>query len=238
MIESQVFQGTGAAAGLYAYAYQVAVNPATDGSGQPTHVDSTSFLFNGTPVGTDLTGAGTTSFAYVDQRRPGRRPEPAPGSTRPRPRSPWQPGPDRPGFIRAQYVDPATQTPAARSRAPTARRSSLLSNQPVRDTSVGQRRRRRPRRPTVPVGVLGQRRHDRADPRARAATILAWAGMAGAVALVRRVRKSRHAADRLTTVNGRTSRAGNPPAASIQATARAVRILRASGDRFARGVVR
>ena len=47
VVESQVFTGTGAAAGLYAYAYQFGVNNVNDTSvNQPTSVNSASELFN------------------------------------------------------------------------------------------------------------------------------------------------------------------------------------------------
>jgi len=64
LIESQVFQGTGKAQGLFAYAYQVAVNPVSDSGGEPVHVDSSSFKFNDTPMGTDLNNTGTTAHGY------------------------------------------------------------------------------------------------------------------------------------------------------------------------------
>ena len=50
LVESQVFKGTGAAAGLTAYAYQFDVNNVTDNGGQPTSVNSASMTFNATPV--------------------------------------------------------------------------------------------------------------------------------------------------------------------------------------------
>ena len=66
VVESQVFTGTGAAAGTYAYAYQFGVNNAMDTSiQQPTSVNSASMLFNATPVGTDFTHTGTNTYAYV-----------------------------------------------------------------------------------------------------------------------------------------------------------------------------
>ena len=49
-VESQVFQGTGTATGLYAYAYQIAVNNVSDNNGQPTSVNSATLAFNGTPT--------------------------------------------------------------------------------------------------------------------------------------------------------------------------------------------
>ena len=54
-IQSQVFQGTGAASGLYAYAYQIGVNNVSDSTGQPTSVNSTSMVFNATPTPYNLT---------------------------------------------------------------------------------------------------------------------------------------------------------------------------------------
>ena len=66
VVESQVFTGTGAAAGTYAYAYQFGVNNAMDTSiQQPTSVNSASMLFNATPVGTDFTHTGSNTYAYV-----------------------------------------------------------------------------------------------------------------------------------------------------------------------------
>ena len=63
VVESQVFTGTGAAAGVYAYAYQFGVNNVTDTStGQPTSVNSASMLFNATPV--------VTSFTRLERRTP------------------------------------------------------------------------------------------------------------------------------------------------------------------------
>src|SRR5271166_3819310 len=65
MVDSQVFQGTGAAAGLYAYAYQIAVNNVSDTSGQPTSVNSATLAFNGTPTPASFTTGGTPSSVYV-----------------------------------------------------------------------------------------------------------------------------------------------------------------------------
>ena len=50
MVESQVFQGTGPATGLYAYAYQIAVNNVSDTNGEPTSVNSAALAFNATPT--------------------------------------------------------------------------------------------------------------------------------------------------------------------------------------------
>ncbi len=58
-VESEVFQGTGAAGGLYAYAYQVDVQGGSGG------IQALSWLFNNTPVGTDLTNSGQSTYSYV-----------------------------------------------------------------------------------------------------------------------------------------------------------------------------
>ena len=97
VVESQVFTGTGAAAGTYAYAYQFGVNNAMDTSiQQPTSVNSASMLFNATPVGTDFTHTGTNTYAYVvtnGQVGGISLPQAAPAaaSSRPRRRSPGFP---------------------------------------------------------------------------------------------------------------------------------------------------
>jgi hypothetical protein len=64
-VESQVFQGTGAAAGLYAYAYQFVVNPVTDSSGQATSVNSAT-LVSGLPNSSNLIDNSSATYsAYV-----------------------------------------------------------------------------------------------------------------------------------------------------------------------------
>jgi hypothetical protein len=64
-VESQVFQGTGAAAGLYAYAYQFVVNPVIDSSGQATSLNSAT-LASGWQITTNLIGGSPGSYgAYL-----------------------------------------------------------------------------------------------------------------------------------------------------------------------------
>ena len=64
-VESQVFQGTGAASGLYAYAFQFTVYPVTDSSGQPTSVNSASLQFNASPITSNFLGGSESYQAYV-----------------------------------------------------------------------------------------------------------------------------------------------------------------------------
>src|SRR5947199_6737047 len=54
VMQSQVFEGTGAATGLFAYAYQLGVHMVNDSDGNPVNVQSASWKFNSTPVGTNF----------------------------------------------------------------------------------------------------------------------------------------------------------------------------------------
>ncbi len=58
-VESQVFQGTGAAAGLYAYVYQVDVQSGSGG------IQGVSWNFTNAPTATDLTGTDQSTYGYV-----------------------------------------------------------------------------------------------------------------------------------------------------------------------------
>ena len=51
-VRSQVFEGIGAAAGKYAYAYQVSVSRGKSETGDSAYVDSLSYKFNDTPLET------------------------------------------------------------------------------------------------------------------------------------------------------------------------------------------
>lgn len=68
-VRSQVFKGKDgtAAAGLYAYAYQVSSNPvpqaaSADGNKQLNDFDGIAFRFNATPIMTNFTGKDTRSY--------------------------------------------------------------------------------------------------------------------------------------------------------------------------------
>src|SRR5208283_3942890 len=118
MVDSQVFQGTGAAAGLYAYAYQIAVNNVTDVNGQPTSVNSASLAFNSTPTPASFTTGGTPSSVYVvsdGQVGSINLPQAAPGSVIQAPTSvAWMPG-TKTGALTFQYLDAAGKPPERRS---------------------------------------------------------------------------------------------------------------------------
>lgn len=198
-IQSEVFHGAAgsAADGLYAYGYKLSVNPGVMNSvsNEPVHVDSTSFQFNATPTGTDFTGLGSPkSYAYVvkDGTVGGLSNTPsADGSTPLVPQSlAWQAG-DKTGAIRADFVNPATGAqplPVGDASATFV----VISKQPFTGTFQN-------------AGVLSSDQQTgtntivyapsggdiSAVPIPEPTTILAWAGMAGAAVLVRRIRKNR-----------------------------------------------
>jgi hypothetical protein len=186
LIESQVFQGTGQYAGTFAYAYQVAAN-ANDGSGAPSGVDSTAMKFNATPLASDLTNSGKPTFAYVVQNGQIGGLDLS-GSQAPTTLS-WQANQSS-GIIRAQYVDPASQTQPL-SPGSNSATFVLLTTQMPASTKPSVNVGGDAATTTVPVAYSASAGSIEPIPVPEPATILAWAGMAGAVALVRRFRKAR-----------------------------------------------
>jgi hypothetical protein len=193
-VNSQVFQGTGAAAGLYAYAYQYALNNVADGDNTPVDLRGTSWKFNATPVGSDLTNTGQNAFAYTikDGAVGGlAAPVAAAGQGILSPTQlNWLPNTST-GSLLATYFDSAHGLPALQAGA-TSATFVVLSDKPFTQKFVG---------------VLGSNPIDPQSsltsaysatggtiqpiPIPEPSTVLAWAGMAGAVALVRRIRKNR-----------------------------------------------
>ncbi len=197
MVDSQVFQGTGAAAGLDAYAYQIAVNNVSDVNGQPTSVNSASLAFNSTPTPASFTTGGTPSSVYVvsdGQVGSINLPQAAPGSVIQAPTSvAWMPG-TKTGALTFQYLDAAQNTGPLQAGANSATIVVLTTQpyttQPVSlqnaDPQIGD--------PTYPTAYSAQGGVIQEVPVPEPATALAWAGMIGAVALVRHVRRNRQAA--------------------------------------------
>lgn len=191
VVRSQVFQGQGAAAGLYAYAYQLGVNDVKTGLGEPVHTDSMSFQFNATPASADLLGAGSKSFAYAitDGNIGGLvPPKAAAGDKVGMANVSWQPG-EKIGTIRAQYVNTSQDIPA---QGPGSDSSTfiVLSKQPFTQQLVNLQS----SNPTTgaPPAVYSATGGPIAQvPIPEPTTVLAWAGMVGAALLVRRVRKGR-----------------------------------------------
>ncbi|MGA7500781.1 MAG: hypothetical protein WBX00_28970 [Isosphaeraceae bacterium] len=197
-VGSEVFQGTGAATGLYAYAYQIAVNPVADTNGQPTSVNSATLAFNSTPTPASFTSGGKPSSVYVvsdGQVGSLNVPQAAPGSVIQTPTSvAWMPG-TKTGALTFQYLDAPQNTGPLQANS-TSSTMVVLTNQPYTT-----------QQPVVPVSLqnadpqiaypsayTAQGGVIQEVPAPEPATVLAWAGMIGAVALVQRVRGNRQAA--------------------------------------------
>jgi hypothetical protein len=194
MVDSQVFQGTGAAAGLYAYAYQIAVNNVSDTTGQPTSVNSAALAFNSTPTPASFTSGSTKSSVYVVTDGPVgslNLPQAAPGSTIQTPTSvAWEPG-TKTGALTFQYLDAAQKTGPLLAGANSAT-IVVLSNQPYTTQPVSLQN----ADPQIayPTAYSAQGGTIQEVPVPEPTTALAWAAMIGAVALVRHVRGNRQAA--------------------------------------------
>jgi MYXO-CTERM domain-containing protein len=191
-LTSQVFVDQGAGPGganLYAYAYQVSTNNVNDAGGQPAHINTTSFQFNATPTGTTVGGSTTPVFGYtIADAKVGAfgTPTAAAGGAAPAPSSfTWTPG-SVTGSILANFNvgsqgqlnggDTSAVFTVLSTQAPSANLSfaGVLSSIP--QTSLN----------GVIVPVAGP---ISPIPSPEPTTVLAWAGMAGAVALVRRRRR-------------------------------------------------
>jgi hypothetical protein len=199
-LRSEVFQGGKDAAsgldatGLYAYAYQISVNKVANSAGEPVHVDGASWQFNATPTGTDFAGVGKPTYAYViSNGQVGNLPDPtAMGQTSIPPTNlSWQPGQNI-GAIRADFVDPNSQSQPL-GGGDTSGTFVVISKQPWSANFQY-------------AGVLSSNPQQGAPavysasggdispvPVPEPATMLAWAGMAGAVLFVRRTRRGRAA---------------------------------------------
>jgi hypothetical protein len=195
VMQSQVLKGTGQYSDLYAYAYQVSISPnTTDPAGAPIHLDGTSFVFNGSPIMADLTGSGTSSSAYlVTGGTVGGMAAPLNGTTGIAPDSlSWQAdkvGESFTGTLRANFVNTGTDTPPLNSGGDSAT-FVVLSNQPF-DKNFVNLTSNTPQTGDLTSVYAADGTVISPSPVPEPTTILAWAGMAGAIALVRRVRKSR-----------------------------------------------
>jgi hypothetical protein len=195
-MESQVFQGTGAATGLYAYAYQFDLNKVNDSSGQPVNLYAASWQFNSTPVGTNLSGTPNTYAYVVSDGAVGGLSTPQAASGQPilaPTQINWEPNTTI-GSILATYFDPTTKTPALlaggnsatfvvlSTQPPTTQLAGILGSDPIAPNS------------SLTSTYSPQAGSIEPIPAPEPSALLAWAGLAGAVALVRRFRQSRAAA--------------------------------------------
>ncbi len=196
VVESQVFAGTGAYQGLYAYAYQFGVNNVADNTGQSTYVNSASMVFNDTPVGTNLINPSgpSNSYAYVvtnGQVGGLDLPLAAPGNIVQTPSSiAWYPG-TKTGSLTFQYLDPTTNTGplAAGAKSGTI---VVISTQPFTQQYVSLQNPDPQTGYPLAYSPTGGQIHQ--IPAPEPATLLAWSGALAALAVVHRARRARRAA--------------------------------------------
>jgi len=192
VVESQVFTGTGAATGTYAYAYQFGVNNAQDTSiQQPTSVNSASMLFNATPVGTNFTGSGTTYAYVVTNGQVGgiNLPQAAPGSVIQTPSSiAWLPT-STTGSLTFQYLNPTTNTGPLAAGA-TSGTVVVISTQPFTQQFVSlqnpEPQTLYPKAYSATGGPINQ------VPAPEPATVLAWTTVLAGLAVGHRFRRRRN----------------------------------------------
>jgi hypothetical protein len=191
-IQSQVFTGTGKDAGLTAYAYQIGVNNVNDGNGEPVQVNSASFHFGSTPTTTTFDSNGTdpaatgTSFAVTGGPIGGL-------SNLPQGLTPtslaWQTG-SKVGSLTAQFLDSKSNA------GPIGAGGNSATFVVITDTPNFTTNFANVQSPDPQVGglttVLAPTGGTIAPvPAPEPTTVLAWAGVLGGIALVRRVRKNR-----------------------------------------------
>jgi hypothetical protein len=200
VVSSQVFNGVGQYAGLTAYAYQFGVNNVTDNTGQATSVNSASLQFNATPTPVNLLGgpgavtSPNSSVYVVTNGQVGgiNLPQAAPGAQVQVPASiAWQPG-DKSGSLTFQYLDAKSNTGPLQAGATsgtivviTSESQTSLPFVSIQNANpqVGY-----PQAYAPTGGKIDQ------VPAPEPATIIGWTSVVGALALVRRVRRSRRSA--------------------------------------------
>ena len=192
VVESQVFQGKGALAGLYAYAYQFGVNNVTDTStNQPTSVNSASMLFNATPLTTNQIVPGTTSATYVvtdGQVGQINVPQAAPGTVVQTPASiAWLPGTST-GSLTFQFLNPSTNSSPLGAGA-TSGTVVVISNQPLTQQYVSVQNPEP--QTTYPKAFSPSGGPIEQVPAPEPATVLAWASVIAALAVGHRFRRAR-----------------------------------------------
>ncbi len=193
-VESQVFQGTGAEAGLYAYTYQIDVNNVKDTTSQPIGVNSTAMYFNATPTLASLVKGDAPSSVYLVNGAIGgmNAPTMTGGSAVGPSQVLWQPG-TLTGSLTFQYLNASSNTGplmaginsgtivVLSTQAPSS--SQLLVSLQSPDPQNGY-----PQVYSPSAGTIQQ------VPAPEPATVIGWAGVLGAVAMARRIRRNRQAA--------------------------------------------
>jgi hypothetical protein len=194
VVQSQVFAGTGAYAGVYAYAYQIGVNDVSDSSGQSTSVNSASLQFNATPVRADLLGTGGPGSAVyvVKDGQVGslNLPSAASGSVIATPSSvAWQPG-DKTGALTFQYLD-ANNNSAPVGAGSTTGTIVVLTTEPWTNKPVSLQN----ANPQIayPSAYSADGGDIQEVPVPEPTTVVAWVGMIAAAGVMHRSRSRRAA---------------------------------------------
>jgi hypothetical protein len=193
-VTSEVFtgnQGT-AAGGVYAYAYQFTVNSATDSTtGEPASVNSTSMLFNATPVVSSFTGSAADTYVITDGKIGSlAAPVAAAGMGIQSPSTiAWQPGTST-GSLTFQYLNPATGAGPLASGATSATIVVLSTQPPSQQNVFVSLQNPEPQNgyPVVYSPTLGTIDQVAAP---EPATILAWTSVVAALAVGHRYRRNR-----------------------------------------------
>ena len=192
-VVSQVFQGQGAEAGLYAYAYQIDVNNVKDTTGQPIGVNSTAMYFNATPALASLAGGSSSSVYLVNGAIGGMNAPTIINGTVAGPSQVfWQPGTTT-GSLTFQYLDATSNTGplmaginsgtlvVLSTQAPAS--SQLFVSLQSPDPQNGY-----PQVYSPQTGTIEQ------VPAPEPAALIGWASVIGAIALSQRIRRNRQAA--------------------------------------------
>ncbi|WP_435019184.1 hypothetical protein TA3x_001155 [Tundrisphaera sp. TA3] len=202
-IYSQVFEGKDgtAAAGLFAYAYQVGVNNVNseDDQSVPAHVNSLSWRFDATPIKTSFSsdGDGNPVDAYTYLVKDGQigglvPPQAGTGTEIQAPTAlSWRPDSSKKfGSIVATFANDETNPLPAGADSATL---VVISKQPFTAVGAGILS-DSPTTGTVPTVYTATGGEVNPVPIPEPATFLAWAGIIGGAAVARRVRRNRAAA--------------------------------------------
>jgi hypothetical protein len=192
MVNSQVFTGQGAAAGLYAYVYQFKVANATDSTtGGPTSVNSASMLFNATPVATSFTGPSAGAYVITSGAVGAlATPVAAGGNSVQTPSTiAWQPS-STTGSLTFQYLNPTTGAGPLAAGA-TSGAIVVLSTQPYSQQNVFVSLQNPEPQNGYPVAWSPTNGTIEQVPAPEPATVLAWTSVIAALAVGHRFRRGR-----------------------------------------------
>ncbi|HZW30029.1 MAG TPA: hypothetical protein VFF52_04930 [Isosphaeraceae bacterium] len=190
-VQSQVFQGQGAYAGIYAYAYQIDVNNTKDSTGQPIGVNSTAMYFNATPAVEALVSGSPSAVYSVNGAIGGlNAPTAGGGGTAATPSHVfWQPGTST-GSLTFQYLD-ANSNAGPLMGGTNSATMVVLSTQPPSSSQLYVSLQSPDPQNGYPQVYSPQTGTIAEVPAPEPATIIGWTGVIGALALVHRVRRNR-----------------------------------------------